>query len=99
MFLASPERARRDIFQPEHLALIGKNLRAEPQTLSMLAEVLQVSELVAAREYPGVDPPNACPLQDRRRGRKLFQVSIEGVQIIAEFDWQASRSKLQISFL
>src|SRR5712672_1263992 len=98
VFLASPQRARGDIFQPQHLPLIRENLRTEPQTLGMLAKILQVSQIVAAREYPGVDPPDACSLQNRSRRRKFFQVSIEGVQILAEFDRQTSRSKLQISF-
>src|SRR5450755_531906 len=98
MLLASPQSARGDIFQPEHLALIRKYLRAEPQAFGMLTKILQISEVVAAREYPGVDPPNPRSLQNRRRGRKLFQISIEGVQILAEFNRQSSRSKLQISF-
>jgi hypothetical protein len=99
VLLASPQRARGDIFEPQFLAMIGENLRAQTQALGMLTEILQISEVVAAGHYPGADPPNSCSLKDCRRRRKPFQVGIEGCRIIAEFDRQASRSKLQISFL
>ena len=42
---------------------------------------------------------NACSLKNRRGGGKFFQVGIESVGILAEFDGQAGGAKLQISFL
>jgi hypothetical protein len=53
----------------------------------------------STQKYPGIDPPNARPFQDRSGSWKLLQIGVERVGILAEFNEQASRAKLQISFL
>ena len=99
MPLAAPKRAWGDIFQPEFLVVICKDLRTLPQALSVLPEILQIGELVATRHDVGADPPNACLFEHRRSGWKFLEISIEGGRILVEFHGQPGRAKLQISFL
>ena len=96
MALAPPERAWRHVFQPKLLALIFENPRTLAKTFGVLAEVLQVSELVTARENPSAHTPNASAPQNISCWWQLLQSVIKCGFIRAEFDRQASGTEPKV---
>jgi hypothetical protein len=76
--------------------MIGEYLRALTEPIRMLAEVLQISQIVAAGQYPRTDPRNPSPLQRGRSSRKFLQTIVKCAGILPELNRQARRSKLQM---
>ena len=94
--LAAPERARSRVLQAELLAVIAQNPGALAKTFGLLAKVLRVSELVAARHHPGAHTHDPGPLQDCGGRWKLLQALAEGSLILPEIDRQPGSAELQI---
>jgi len=96
MSLAAPKGSRRNVLQAEFLAAIGENLRALAQPVGVLAEILWVCEVIAARENPGADAPDASSLQDVGRRRKLFQPVVKRRLILAKLHRKTGSAQLEI---
>src|SRR5262249_46925362 len=78
MPLAAQQRSRRYVLQTQLMPVIRQNLRTLAKTISVLAKVLQIGEIVVAGQDPGAHAPDAGLLKSHRRCGQLGQAFIKG---------------------